>query len=212
MKNQQVHWNQLHAQGDFDHYSGKPTAFVEEVLGIISNNSTILELGCGAGNDSFGFAAAGHTVLATDFSDVAITKNEQRYKDLPNLHFKVLDISLPFLFPDSEFDVVYSRLALHYFTDTITKQIFDNIFRVLKPQGYLCFICKSVDDPLYGKGTQLEKNMFELDGHVRHFFDIDYVTALLQNKFLIKDIEHGQESFYGSTSAFIKVIAQKLYD
>lgn len=210
MKNQKIHWNQLHAQGNLDHYSEKPTLFAEEVLGIIPNNSTILELGCGAGNDSFGFAAAGHTVLATDFSDVAITKNKQLYKVAPKLHFEVLDISQPFPFPDKQFHVVYSRLSLHYFTDVITKQIFDNIFRVLKPQGYLCFICKSVDDPLYGKGTQIETNMFELNGHVRHFFDTNYVTTLLQNKFSINKIENGQENFYGSTSACIKVIAKKL--
>lgn len=78
VSNQQQHWNTLHEQGDIDHYSGKPTDFAEEIIRIIPPASRILELGFGSGNDSLGFAKAGHNVPATDFSDVAIRKNTER--------------------------------------------------------------------------------------------------------------------------------------
>lgn len=208
MKNQQDHWNQVHSDGDIDHFSGKPTQFAEEVLRIIPPSSSILELGCGAGNDSISLASHGHTVVATDFSEVAIQKCIQRFSDVSQLTFQVLDISQPFGFDENSFDAVYARLSLHYFTDSVTRGAFKEIFRVLKPNGYLCFVCKSVDDPLFGKGARIEDNMFELNGHVRHFFSEDYARSLLEDTFSVELIQSGQETFYDKKSAYVKVIAR----
>lgn len=119
-------------------------------------------------------------------------------------------MSKSFPFPDNDSNVVYARLSLHYFTDKITRQIFSNIFRVLIPDGYFCFICKSIEDPLSGQGTQIESDMYERDGHVRHFFSKEYTKSLLQNHFRTEKIEIGDEKFYGRESAFIKVIARSL--
>ena len=210
MNNQKQYWDKLHNQGNIDHFSGKPTDFAEEIIKIIPPLSKILELGCGAGNDSIAFAQAGNTVLATDFSNVAIKKNSERFKGIPNLTFEVLDISDPMSFNDNKFDVVYARLSLHYFTDKITKKIFNEMHRVLRPNGYLCFMCKSTNDPLYGKGIEVEKDMFENNGHVRHFFSEDYAKLLLTDRFKIQKIESGNEKFYGNDSAFVKVIAQAI--
>jgi len=208
MNNQKQHWNKIHAAGNIDHYSGKPTDFAEEIIKIIPSSLKVLELGCGVGNDSIGFAQAGHTVIATDFSEVAIKKNSERFSHITNLTFKVIDIIEPLQFNDNEFDVVYARLSLHYFTDDVTRLIFNEMCRVLKPNGFLCFICKSKNDPLYGKGVEIEKDMFESDGHIRHFFSEEYAKSLLKNNFKIEKIESGDEKFYGNDSAFIKVIAR----
>jgi ubiquinone/menaquinone biosynthesis C-methylase UbiE len=195
-------------KGSINLFSGKPTAFAEEVIKTINPSSKILELGCGAGNDSVGFAQAGHTVIATDFSEVAIKRNSESFKDFAALSFEVLDISEPMRFHNGEFDVVYARLSLHYFTDKVTRKICSEIHRVLKPDGYLCFICKSTQDPLYGKGIEIEKDMYELNGHIRHFFNEEYTKSLLRDKFAIVKIKSGVEQFYGCDSAFIKVIAR----
>jgi ubiquinone/menaquinone biosynthesis C-methylase UbiE len=206
MKNQKQHWNELHKQGNIDHYSNRPTKFAEEVLRIAKPFSKFLELGCGTGNDAVAFARVGHTVLAIDFSEVAITKNIERFKDVSNLAFEVLDISQSLKLEDNQFDVVYARLSLHYFSDEITKKAFQEIHRILKPNGLLCFICKSVKDPLYGKGEEIERDMFEYKGHMRHFFSEEYAKECLDN-FRIEKIESGAELFYGNESAFVKVIA-----
>lgn len=208
MKDQKQHWDEIHKKGNADYYLGNPTDFAVEVQKIIPAESKILELGCGAGNDSLYFAEKGHIVLATDFSDVAIEKNNNRYKN-DNLQFEVLDISKSFKYIDNTFNVIYSRLSLHYFIDSVTKEIFQEIYRILKSEGYLCFICKSVKDPLYGKGTQIEKDMFDNNGHIRHFFSEEYVKECLQDKYSYEVLETGEEKFYGSPSAFVKVIAKK---
>lgn len=208
MQNQKQHWDVIHSKGNADYYLGKPTQFALEVQQYIPQSSKILELGCGAGNDSLFFAQQGHNMLATDFSDVVIDKNNSRHKD-NNLKFEVLDMSLPFKFEDNSFNVIYSRLSLHYFIDNITKKIFEELYRVLKPEGYLCFVCKSIKDPLYGKGTVIEKDMFNNNGHIRHFFSEEYVKECLQDKYTYVVLETGEENFYGSPSAFVKVIAKK---
>ncbi len=207
MNDQKQLWNVAHKDGELNHYSTTPTEFADEVLKIISPSSKILELGCGVGNDSAAFAASGHQIIATDFSDVAIRKNFERFKDIPNLSFKILDISQPFTLSDDEFDVVYARLSLHYFANEVTRKIFREIHRILRPKGYLCFICKSVDDPLFGKGTEIEKDMYEFEDHIRHFFNEEYAMSLLRNNFKIQKIESGDDKFYGRNSAYVKVIA-----
>lgn len=207
MNNQKQLWDKLHKKGKVD--SNKPTNFAKEVQSIFPPKSKILDLGCGVGNDSIYFARLGHQILATDFSEIAIRKDKEHFKD-NNLKFEVLDMSKSMNFPDNTFDVIYARLSLHYFTDKVTKMIFKELHRILKLNGLLMFLCKSMKDPLYGKGEQIEKDMFEEEGHIRHFFSEDYVKECLGTNFKIKRLETGRENFYGDPSAFVKVIASKL--
>jgi len=205
---QKNHWNTLHIAGKADFYLElkEATNFGLEMQHIIPAKAKILELGCGAGNDAFFFAKKGHTVLATDFSEIAIEKNKTRIQN-ENLTFQVLDINQPMPFADKTFEAVYARLSLHYFTAEHTKNIFKEIHRVLKPNGYLCFLCKSTNDPLFGKGEEIEKDMFELDGHIRHFFSDEFVKLCLDGNFELVKQERGEEKFYSRPSAFIKVVA-----
>jgi len=210
MKDQLTHWNNAHAEQWLHKHSTNKTAFAKEVGRKISPDSSVLELGCGEGNDSIYFAELGHAIVATDFSDVAIEQDKKRWNH-PNLTFKVHDISEALEFGDASFDTVYARLSLHYFTDETTRDIFHEIVRVLKPGGELYFMCKSTDDHIYGQGDEIEADMYELKGHVRHFFSKDYVLSLLDDVDLsAKNIETGVEQIYDRQSAFIKVAASKL--
>ena len=91
MKSQREHWDRLHKKGALDHFSSEPTPFCYEVSAMLPPHQKILELGCGVGNDSNYFAALGHQVLATDFSEVAIEKNREFYNN-DNLTFEVLTL------------------------------------------------------------------------------------------------------------------------
>jgi ubiquinone/menaquinone biosynthesis C-methylase UbiE len=209
MKDQREHWNNAHKEQWLHAHSQHQTEFAEEVQKHLPTHAKILELGCGEGNDSVYFAALGHEVTATDFSDVAISQNKERYSN-KNLHFEEQDMSQSFSFSDESFDAVYARLSLHYFTDNVTQVLFREISRVLKPNGTLYFMCKAVGDPIYGKGQQIEPDMFELDGHVRHFFSEEYVAQLLNHAGLTSEsVITGEEVIYDRQSAFIKVLARK---
>lgn len=205
---QQKYWNEFFSDlGQVD-LSGH-SQFAEEVAALLPKKSKILELGCGLGRDAVYFAHQGFTVSATDFSPMVIAQNNQRNKQT-NLTFSVCDISKSLPFLGESFNAVYANLSLHYFTDTVTKQVFENIQLVLRPQGLLCFQCKSVDDPLYGKGTRIEKDVYYDEGKTRHFFSINYAKECLANMYVIQRTETGTENFYDKPSAYVKVIAQKV--
>jgi len=210
MQDQKELWNKTIASEGVFQSTTTQTDFAEEVLSSIQPRSKILDVGCGLGTDAAIFAQAGHTVLATDFSKVAIEKNREKFKTVPHLSFELLDLHNPFRFNANEFDVVYARLSLHYFTDAVTRNIFNEIHRVLKPTGYLCFLCKSTSDKLYGEGTEIEKDMFERKGHVRHFFSEEYTRSLLAKHFEIDILELGDKRIYTRDASFIKVIAHAI--
>jgi hypothetical protein len=72
-------------------------------------------------------------------------------------------------------------------------------------------MCKSVDDLIYGQGIELEKDMYELNGHVRHFFSEDYAKQLLtEASFDITSIIKGEEKIYDRQSAYIQVEAKAI--
>jgi SAM-dependent methyltransferase len=212
MQDQHSHWNALHQRNQSAVLHSGPSSLARECASLIPAGASLLELGCGPGHDARYFAALGHTVLATDFSEDAIAANHSQPDNPPNLQFARVDTVQPLPFDDHAFDVVYTRLSLHYFTDRVTRAVFREIHRVLTPDGLLCFLCKSEQDPLYGKGRQLEPDMFELGGHVRHFFSEIYCTACLAPAFDILHLSRDSEPNAGPApydhSAFIKAIAR----
>lgn len=168
----------------------------------------MLELGCGPARDGAHFAALGHTVVATDFSQSALGPARAVFASQPGLHFCLLDTAAPLPFRDGAFDAVYARLSLHYFPDHVTRRVFRELRRVLRPHGFLGFVCKSTADPLYGRGRQLEPDFFELDGHLRHFFSPVYAASCLALAFDLIELRERDGDLYGKPSAFIEVIAR----
>jgi SAM-dependent methyltransferase len=208
MIDQRRHWDALYTRDPARRLAADPSPLAAECAALVTPGSLVLELGCGAGRDAAFFARAGHTVCATDFSTVALAANRQREVAPANLCYVVLSTAKPLPFRDATFDAVYARLSLHYFGDAVTRRVFREIRRVLSPGGLLCFLCKSTDDPLYRRGRQIEPAMFELDGHVRHFFSADYARSCLGDDFQVITIECGRETFHEGPSAFVKVIAR----
>jgi SAM-dependent methyltransferase len=207
MASQREIWEGIHEK-EWWTRPAPPEAFAIEVEGLLGSASRILELGCGDARDAAFFAGRGHEVIATDFTDVALEKNRRHYTGTPCLAFLHQDISQPLCFGAEEFDLVYARLSLHYFSDAVTKMIFQEIERVLRNSGLLAFMCKSLDDPLYGKGVEIEKDMFETS-HVRHFFSEAYARKCLGEGFAIESLTSLEQELYGFPSAYIRVLARK---
>lgn len=206
MKDQQNLWENVFSKQII---SSKPSVFCEEVIKIIPPKCVILELGCGNGKDAAEFANHHHKVTAIDFSQTVIENNKEIFTNVLRIHWAVGDISNLQLEQNS-FDVIYSHLALHYFTDEVTRKIISDCNKLLKKGGLLCFVCKSVNDPLYGKGIFIEKDMYELDGHVRHFFSEEYCKSILGKAFKVISIKSGDTKFYDSPSSYVEVIAEKI--
>jgi len=194
--------------GDQPDQPPAPSAFVAPCLEVLPPHARILELGCGPGTDATVFAEAGHTVTGTDFVPAIIAANRARHAGNANLEFHEMRIDAPYPYPDGTFDAVYAHLTLHYFTHEVTTGIFGEIHRVLKPGGLLLFACKSPQDPAWGKGTELEPDLFDFHGKVRHFFSEDYARELLADGFTDVRIESHTGKLYRQKAGWITAIAR----
>jgi SAM-dependent methyltransferase len=120
---------------DYNLGCGIPTEFA-----MIKPGDSVLDLGSGAGNDCFvARALVGETgkVAGIDFTDKMVAKAKGNLEKLgyDNMEFVLGDIeNMPF--PKNVFDVVISNCVLNLVPNK--KQAYDEIYRVLKPNGHFC--------------------------------------------------------------------------
>lgn len=182
-----------------------PTSrFANRVYLFLKNkkSKTILDIGCGGGRDSVFFAKKGYQVISMDIFADAFQRTKLKTagikfikKDVKKINFK----------PDT-FDVIYAHLSLHYFDDKTTDRIISNLYKILKPGGYIFIKCKSIRDPLFGKGKKIEENYYNF-GHKRHFFTKDYMTEKLKIFKIIRLLK--TNCVFPHKASFIEAFAQK---
>lgn len=165
-------WVKLHKLYSDKDWISKPSLFAETVKGYLPATGKLLDLGAGLGQDSSYFTDLNYEVVSTDLDITHLT-------ELSDGKFRVEMIDLRDLLPyaDGSFDIVYAHLSLHYFDENTTKQIFDEIYRVLKIGGVFAFFTNSTDDPEYNTGKKLEENYFEIDGVAKRYLDVETAGA-----------------------------------
>lgn len=162
----------------------RPSVFVRQALKFFPSGANVLDLGAGSGQDTRYLLAHGFSVTAADFSKAALDLN---WKTTPSqlkekLTIKELDLTQPLPFTDQSFDVVYAHLVIHYFNGVTTRQIFDEIYRILRPEGLLALAVNSITDPEYGQGTQLENDYFEFEsGRPKRYFSVESLREFTGN-------------------------------
>lgn len=162
------YWNETHKK----YSTGKPVYdnWLDKYASILKKIKTpILDLGCGSGNDTLYLTEKGFSVIACDYSDIALEQVNQNIKNVKTIK---LDISLPLPFEDNAFDLIIADLSLHYFDEQTTKNIMKEIKRILKPNGNLLARVNSISDLNYGasQGQRLEENYYFVDGYNKRFF------------------------------------------
>ena len=193
-----------------------PTEFAKKCAEFLKDKSykTLLDLGCGDGRDSIYFAKSGYEVTAVDVSPVALQILQKKINEEKITNIKIIEQDLQNVhFPENSFDVICAHLSLHYFIDEQTVHIFKNLYKLLKQNAYLFIKCKSIEDEEFGKGKEIEKNVFMTkENYVRHFFDEEYMKEGLADFKIIK-IEKTRGTYKGllgeKTSHFIEAIATK---
>jgi len=143
---------------------------------------TILELGCGTGNDAARLASAGYLVTAIDLSGEAIGQAEARFGQMAT--FKVADMTQRLPFPDGGFDAVMSNVAMHMFPDNVTRAVFAEVGRIVRTGGLFVFHVNALADrPLRARwqpARELEPDyVAEESGQTMHFFSESYLRELL---------------------------------
>jgi SAM-dependent methyltransferase len=108
---------------------------------------SILDAGCGTGDNAVFFAERGHQVTGIDFLDEAIIRARQKAVARGvAVDFLVMDAlalqSVPRLF-----DVVIDSGLFHVFSDEDRRKYLAGVASVLKPGGRLYLLCFSDEEP-----------------------------------------------------------------
>jgi len=179
---QQTHWEDTYAKRP-DFFGAEPSEFGLRGASIFEEHGlhTILELGCGQGRDTFMLLQRGFEVTALDYSEAGLRQLEQRGKVLgleKRLVLRMNDAREGLPFPDESFDGCFSHM---FFTMELTEKeierIFDEVLRVLKPNGLHIYSARNYRDPHFGQGTHVAEAMWQNPmGFVVHFFSAEKVA------------------------------------
>jgi SAM-dependent methyltransferase len=192
-------------------HRGGPHDLAEELSKYLRPGSTVLELGCGDGRDALYLAELHHRVIACDFSDTALGQFAEAAARL-HIEQHLLDIeALPYSFADGSFDAVYARLSLHYFSTAVTRDIFAEIARMLRPSGIFLGLFNSYFDSEKGTGIRLEDRYYELaSGSRKRFFTAEEAADLLGVAFHEVDSRYIEAGPHRPEKRLVRIYAERL--
>ena len=208
-------WDKLHKRYKNEDWINKPNKFAEEIVNYLKNDSKILELGAGQGQDSRYFAEKGFDVISSDISKEALKINIEKVSAKFKDRIKVIELDmtkrLPFF--DNKFDVVYAHLSFHYFDSNKTKQILNEIYRVLKDDGLLIMLNNSTTDAEFGIGEKIEKDYFLVKDKNKRFFSVNTLRDLIKYQFntiLLDDLGETYKDSAKGVHNLIRFVGSKI--
>ncbi|MFM7424684.1 MAG: class I SAM-dependent methyltransferase [Elainella sp.] len=120
----------------FEACTAPENRFILQHLGDV-RGKYLLDLGCGAGENSVYFASLGARCVAADYSpgmvDVALKLAEANGVAVTGQVTNAMAMD----FPDNTFDIVYASNLLHHIPDPVLT--IREAYRILKPGGQFCF-------------------------------------------------------------------------
>jgi ubiquinone/menaquinone biosynthesis C-methylase UbiE len=120
----------------------------------------ILDLCCGAGQTTQFLTRYSDQVTGLDISPLAI---ERAKKNVPQANY-IISPAEKMAIADAQFDLVHTSAALHEMTPSQLRQIFQEVYRVLKPGGIFTFIdLHQPTNPLFIPSIYTFMFLFETD-------------------------------------------------
>jgi len=135
---------------------------------------TILELGCGHGNDTMYLAATGHRIISCDIAEDQLAIVHESFPGVETVNF---DLRERFPFEPAMADIVIAGLCLHFFTEDEQRKMLDEIARVLKPGGtFLCRLNSSKGRVANVPGeTDLGSGYYMTKGGLKRFYNEEMI-------------------------------------
>lgn len=171
------------------------TKVIDKLTNLIPSGSKVLDISIGDGANSEYFIEKGFDVYGTDISTLAIETIKKQYPDYTWIEHDTLD-KLPF--PDNYFNLVFARLALHYFEKNDIKRVLIDINRMLKSNGYFYIMVKCSNTGELNTGKKL--------------YTSDEWKEMISNTFNIIEIDQEVKKAYvfeKDTSNLLQIISKK---
>ena len=201
------HWDEYYKKDNIPDY---PSPFAEYVANKLSNQQTILEVGCGNGRDAKFLASQGHLVTGLDRSGEAIELCKKLYS-VESLEFFFGTITDIAKINKKKYSLIYSRFVIHAMSLNEEIKTLNMSHKLLNKDGQFFVECRSINDPLSSKGDILS-NTERIEGHYRRFIILEeFKQRLVQVGFkIIKTIEsNGLAKFGKDDPVVIRIHAIK---
>src|SRR5258708_23790003 len=120
-----------------------------------------------------------------DVSGGEVERGGARYGSMAG--FVVADMTQRLPFPGGSFDAVMSNVAMHMFPDGVTRAVFAEVGRLVRPAGLFLFHVNALEDRLLRARSlparELEPDyVVEEPGQPMHFFSDAYPRQLLRER------------------------------
>ena len=198
LNNQKEYWD-IKFTNKKDMFGKLPSVAAIKAVDAFKENkcTNLIELGAGQGRDTLFFLEKKFKITALDYSQSGINqiiKKSQLSNNYNNLTAKCHDLRLTLPFDDNYFDGCFSHmLYCMAFTLKQLKLLSDELLRILKPGALNIFTVRNHNDGDYKNGKFIDKNLYQNDGFIVHFFSLDIINKLSEGfeTLSIDDFEEG---------------------
>ena len=153
-----------------------------------ADRGTIIELGCGWGDDTSFLSKTGCRLISCDYSEEALRNVKERY---PAVTVNRFDLRDSFPFENTMADIVVASLCLHFFADSDMRRILAEVRRVIKPDGL--FLCRLNSENGRMRGivgeTKLAPGLYMTKDGLKRF----YTEDMIKNVFVGWEINYIRE-------------------
>ena len=170
----------------------QPVQFIVEALPTfkLCKTESILDLGCGVGRNSIYLAKENFEVIGVDISLTAlkIANKWSKKEKLKNIAFvQATMTNLPLC--DSSLDAVISVSVIHHAVKKDIVKTIDEVYRLLRKNGFFLANLTSMKDPRHGTGQKIENSTFLITEvfeekrfeEIHHFFTRQEVSKMFKH-------------------------------
>jgi SAM-dependent methyltransferase len=159
----------------FESCTAPENRFILDRLGDVTGKK-LLDLGCGAGENSVYFAKKGADCIASDYSEgmveVALKLAQKNGVKVTGATVNAMALD----FPDNSFDIVYASNLLHHLPDPTA--CIAEMHRVLKPGGQACFWDPLRHNPVINVYRRMATSVRTEDETPLHINIVRYVRSI----------------------------------
>lgn len=179
--------------------------YIDEINKVKCKNA--IDLGCGIGQDTKWLLDKGFDVISCDFSKRALDKLKE---SIPNSKTMQIDIKEKLPFKDNSIGLINANLSIHYFDMKNTIEIFNEINRILEPNGIFVGRVNSDKNEEYIKeDTQkIEENFYYMNGRYKRLFNKEQFDILTKDWKII-DLNESITVRKGRKKALWEFVLQK---
>ena len=179
--------------------------WLEQYKSHIDGAENFIDLGCGNGNDTYYLLERGKSVVACDWSSVALDNlrirfaNQIKTNQLRIEKFNFMDEKWPL--STGSYQIAIADLSLHYFLPDDFRRLLKKVWLLLiDHNSRLLFRVNSISDPEYRESDKpiIETGIIqEENGMVKWFFSKEALCDHLKDCFIIDDLHEEHMSRYG---------------